>query len=115
MVGDGTSTWGSLPSLNAKEDEEGGGRGGERGRRRGEGEREGSVEGEGEGGGDGGEGGGGVVEGGTPSGMPCFTKCKQGITLFHHKTEKRCQISDVLGLYKPREITVCGHTGQRRE
>ena len=93
MVGDGTSTWGSLPSLNAKEDEEGGGRGGgERGRKRGEGERKGMVEGEGGGGGgDGGEGGGGVVGGGSPSGMPCFTKCKQGITLFHYKAEKRCQ------------------------
>ena len=91
MVGDGASTWGSLPSLNAREEEEGG----EKGRKRFEEEREGVVEG-GEGGGGGKEGGGaGLVQGGAPPppGMPCFTKCKQGITLFHHKSEKRCQLN----------------------
>ena len=63
MVGDGTSMWGSLPSLNAVvEDEEGGGRGGQRGRKGGEGEGEG-------GGGD----DGGVAEGGI-----------QGCSSYHH-------------------------------
>ena len=85
MVGDGASTWGSLPSLNAKEDEEGGGvRGGERGRKRCEDEREPGLADEGE------EGGGETdEERAPPPGMPCFTKCKQGITLFHDKSEKR--------------------------
>ena len=130
MVGDGASTWGSLPSLNAREDEEGG----EKGRKRVEEEREGVVEG--------GEGGDGKEDGAAglvplvrfpncheasglanlttppPTGMPCFTKCKQGITLFHHKSEKRCQMNRKIQSYiffNGLHFCAFAHTGQRRK